>query len=74
MTVKNHRAPWSQEEVAQLETMTRAQADFKEIAGRLRRTEKAIEAKFYALNPKGIGPKAGKRQERRSKGASFFLS
>jgi hypothetical protein len=54
--------------------MMRAKVDLKDITARLGRTEKAIEAKFYSLHPRGSGPKAGKRQERRSKGASFFLS
>ena len=71
---RKHRAPWSSAEVEQLESMMSEQIDHKEIAALLGRTEKAIEAKFSELQRQRYGHKAGKRLQRRSNGASFFLS
>ena len=67
-------SPWSPAEIEQLETMLSEQVALTEIAVRLGRTEKAVEAKFYGLQRQRHGPKAGKRLQRRTNGASFFLS
>ena len=67
-------APWSPAEVEQLESMLSEQIALRDIALQLGRTEKAIQAKFYGLERARNGPKAGKRLQRRTNGASFFLS
>jgi hypothetical protein len=72
--VSKHRAPWSPAEVEQLESMMSEQIALTEIAVRLGRTEKAVETKFNGLHRQRHGPKAGKRLQRRTNGASFFLS
>jgi hypothetical protein len=67
-------APWSPADVEQLELMMSKQTALAEIAVQLGRTEKAVEAKVNGLQRLRNGSKAGKRLQRRSSGASFFLS
>jgi hypothetical protein len=70
--VGKHRTPWSSAEIEQLESMWSKQ-NLKDIALKLGRTEKAIEAKALAIQ-RQRNPSRGKHYQRRNSGASFFLS
>jgi hypothetical protein len=69
-----HGTRWSAAEVGQLEAMVIQQIDLTEIAFRLRRTEKAVQAKLWGLRLRRPDGRGLKRKQRREKGASFFLS
>ena len=66
--------PWSPSEIAQLKSMLGQQCDRKGIAAQLGRTEEAVAAKLYKLHGRRTAQGSGKRQQRRRKSASFFLS
>ena len=72
--VAKHGTRWSSAEAAQLEAMVIQQIDLAEIALRLGRTEKAVQAKLWKLRLRQPARGVLKRKLRREKGASFFLS
>jgi hypothetical protein len=68
--------PWSAVDVSRLESMITEQLERHEIAAQLDRTEHAVQAKVAALRRQqgtsAVG--VGRRGQRRSNRASFFLS